>query len=246
MRIACRALVRSGCTRKVRAGCARLRAGLAVKTETLVVHEIYRSIQGESTFAGLPCAFVRLTGCNLRCTWCDTPQAFYGGKRMPRGDVLREALALATPLVELTGGEPLLQPGALPLLRELCDAGKTVLLETSGERDVSGVDPRVHKIVDLKAPDSGESHRNRYENLPLLTARDEIKFVLASRRDYEWMREVVRGRELESRGPTLLASTVFGALPTKDLVAWVLDDGLRVRVQLQMHKFIWGRDTQGV
>lgn len=217
-----------------------------VKEDTLVVHEIYRSIQGESTFAGRPCTFVRLTGCNLRCVWCDTPQAFYKGKRMRRADVLTEALSLGTPLVELTGGEPLLQPGTIPLLTELCDAGKTVLIETSGEADVSRVDPRVHKIMDLKAPDSGESHRNRWSNLEHLTARDEIKFVLAGRGDYEWMRDVIRERELQQRGVTLLASCVWGSLHSKDLVAWVLEDALDVRVQVQMHKVIWGAAAQGV
>lgn len=217
-----------------------------MKEDSLVVHEIYASIQGESTFAGLPCTFVRLTGCNLRCAWCDTPQAFVGGTRMRREEVLAKALAFGTPLVELTGGEPLLQPGAIPLLRELCDAGRTVLLETSGERDVSAVDARVHRIVDLKAPGSGEHARNRWENLPLLGRRDEVKFVLADRRDYEWMREVVREHRLGERVGAVLASCVFGSLEPKDLVAWVLEDGLAVRVQLQMHKYIWGRDAQGV
>lgn len=217
-----------------------------MKEDSLVVHEIYASIQGESTFAGLPCTFVRLTGCNLRCAWCDTPQAFVGGTRMRREEVLAKALAFGTPLVELTGGEPLLQPGAIPLLRELCDAGRTVLLETSGERDVSAVDARVHRIVDLKAPGSGEHERNRWENLPLLGRRDEVKFVLADRRDYEWMREVVREHRLGERVGAVLASCVFGSLEPKDLVAWVLEDGLAVRVQLQMHKYIWGRDAQGV
>lgn len=217
-----------------------------MKEDTLVVHEIYASIQGESTFAGLPCAFVRLTGCNLRCAWCDTPQAFTGGARMGREEVLAKTLAFGTPLVELTGGEPLLQPGAIPLLRELCDAGRTVLLETSGERDVSAVDARVHRIVDLKAPGSGEHARNRWGNLPLLGRRDEVKFVLADRRDYEWMRGVVREHRLGERVGAVLASCVFGSLAPKDLVAWVLEDGLEVRVQLQMHKYIWGRDAQGV
>lgn len=216
------------------------------KEDTLVIHEIYASIQGESTFAGLPCTFVRTTGCNLRCTWCDTPQAFYGGTRMPRAEVLAKALATGTPLVELTGGEPLLQPGTIPLLSELCDAGRTVLIETSGEADVARVDPRVHKIMDLKAPGSGESHRNRWSNLEHLTPRDEIKFVLASREDYLWMRDVLRGRDLPARTPNLLASTVFGKLLPRDLVAWVLEDQLPVRVQLQMHKVIWAPDTQGV
>jgi len=217
-----------------------------VKEDTLVVHEIYRSIQGESTFAGLPCTFVRLTGCNLRCTWCDTPQAFYGGKRIPRADVLARALALGTPLVELTGGEPLLQPGVFLLMRELCDAGRTVLVETSGEADVARVDPRVHKIMDLKAPGSGESHRNRWSNLEHLGQRDEIKFVLASRADYEWMRATIRDRALGDRGVALLASTVWGKLAPKDLVDWVVEDGLPVRVQVQLHKVIWGAEAQGV
>lgn len=217
-----------------------------MKEDTLVIHEIYASIQGESTFAGLPCAFVRTTGCNLRCVWCDTPQAFHGGTRMTRAEVRDRALALGTPLVELTGGEPLLQPAVLPLMRELCDAGKTVLVETSGEADVSGVDPRVHKIMDLKCPGSGESARNRWSNLEHLGPRDEIKFVLADRRDYEWMRDAIRERRLPERTPKLLASTVFGALPTRDVVAWILEDKLPVRVQLQMHKVVWSPDAQGV
>jgi 7-carboxy-7-deazaguanine synthase len=217
-----------------------------VKEDTLVVHEIYASIQGESTFAGLPCTFVRLTGCNLRCVWCDTAQAFYGGTRMRRDEVLARALALGTPLVELTGGEPLLQPGAIPLMSELCDAGKRVLVETSGETDVSPVDPRVHKIMDLKAPGSGESHRNRWENLLHLGPRDEIKFVLKDRTDYEWMRETIRERDLEGKVGALLASCVFGELSPADLVGWVVEDRLGVRVQLQMHKYIWGAEATGV
>lgn len=217
-----------------------------MKEDTLVVHEIYASIQGESTFAGVPCAFVRLTGCNLRCTWCDTPQAFKGGTRLARGEVRERALALGTPLVELTGGEPLLQPGAIPLLRELCDAGRTVLVETSGEADVSRVDPRVHKIMDLKAPGSGESHRNRWSNLGHLTARDEVKFVLRDRADYEWMRVVLGERGLPAIGCALLASPVWGILAPRDLVAWVLEDALPVRVNMQLHKVIWGKDAQGV
>lgn len=216
------------------------------KEDSLVVHEIYASIQGESTFAGLPCTFVRTTGCNLRCAWCDTPQAFYGGTRMKRGDVLARALATNTALVELTGGEPLLQPGALPLMAELADAGRTVLVETSGEADVSRVDPRVHKIMDMKAPGSGESHRNRLANLAHVTPRDEIKFVLASREDYEWMRATLREHALPSRTPKLLASTVLGKLATRELARWVLEDRLAVRVQLQMHKYIWPPETPGV
>ena len=216
------------------------------KPEFLNVHEIYASIQGESTFAGLACTFIRLTGCNLRCSWCDTPHAFNGGLKMARMDVLEMALAKQTPLVELTGGEPLLQAGAIPLMRELCDAGKTVLLETSGERDISKVDPRVHRIVDLKAPGSGECQRNRWENIELLTARDELKFVLADRQDYEWARAQVRERELAPRVNAVLFSAVFGQLDTRELVAWILEDELPVRFQLQMHKHIWAPDAQGV
>lgn len=217
-----------------------------MKEDSLVVHEIYASIQGESTFVGVPCTFVRLTGCNLRCAWCDTTQAFKGGKRMRREEVRDKALAFGTPLVELTGGEPLLQPGAIPLLAELCDAGRTVLVETSGEADVSRVDRRVHKIMDLKAPGSGESHRNRWANLAHLGPRDEIKFVLADRRDYEWMRATIAERALGRIGCTLLASPVWGKLDPKDLVDWVLADGLLVRVQVQLHKVIWGAEAQGV
>ena len=210
------------------------------------IHEIYASIQGESTFAGLPCTFVRLSRCNLRCRWCDTPQAFEGGTSMKRSEVLERALAHGTPLVELTGGEPLLQAGAIPLLRELCDAGRTVLLETSGERDISGVDPRVHRIMDLKAPGSDESHRNRWENVGHLTQRDEVKIVLADRADYEWAKNVIAEHDLATRVRQVLVSPVWGELAPKDLVAWVLDDGLPVRVQIQMHKVIWDADTQGV
>jgi 7-carboxy-7-deazaguanine synthase len=214
--------------------------------DTLIIHEIYASIQGESTFAGLPCTFVRTTGCNLRCVWCDTPQAFHGGKRMRRDKVLERALSFHTPLVELTGGEPLLQPAVFPLMTQLCDARRTVLVETSGEADVSSVDSRVHKIMDLKCPGSGETHRNRWSNLHHIGPGDEIKFVLSDRADYEWMRATIRDRRLEERTPHLLASVVFGRLAPKELVGWVLEDGLPVRVQLQMHKYVWGPDATGV
>jgi 7-carboxy-7-deazaguanine synthase len=217
-----------------------------VQDDSLLVHEIFASIQGESTFAGLRCAFIRLTGCNLRCIYCDTPQALRGGTRMSRAEVLARALALDTPLVELTGGEPLLQPAAIPLLRELCDAGKVTLLETSGEADVSLVDTRVHKIMDLKTPGSGECHRNRWENLQFLTVNDQIKFVLTDRADYEWMRETIRDKKLDERNVALLASCAFGTLPVADLAAWVIADKLFVRVQLQIHKYVWGPDTTAV
>ena len=215
-------------------------------TDSLVIHEIYRSIQGETSFAGRPCTLVRLSGCNLRCRWCDTPQAFHGGTRYSRQEVLERALALNTELVLVTGGEPLLQPAVLPLLKELCDAGRSVLLETSGERDVSQVDPRVHKIVDLKAPGSGECARNRFENLPLLGPRDQLKFVLADATDYAWARDLIVRENLCDRVAEVLLSPVHGELDPAELVAWTLADGLRVRVQLQLHKYIWGRDAQGV
>jgi 7-carboxy-7-deazaguanine synthase len=210
------------------------------------IHEIYESIQGESTFAGLPCTFVRLSRCNLRCRWCDTPHAFEGGTELSRADVLEKALSFGTPLIELTGGEPLLQAGAFPLLRELCDSGRTVLLETSGERDISEVDPRVHRIMDLKAPGSEESHRNRWENIEHLTQRDEVKVVLADRADYEWAKGVIEEHGLVERVNAVLLSCVWGELDPKDLVQWVLEDHLPVRVQIQMHKVIWDADTQGV
>ncbi len=215
-------------------------------SEHLRVHEIYESIQGESTFAGLPCTFVRLSRCNLRCRWCDTPQAFEGGVEMSRADVLDRVLSLGTPLVELTGGEPLLQAGAIPLLAELCDADRTVLLETSGERDISKVDPRVHRIVDFKAPGSGESTKNRWANVELLTKRDEVKLVLADRADYEWAKEVIQTHQLADRVKAVLLSCVWGELDPKDLVQWVLKDKIPVRVQIQVHKVIWGADTEGV
>ncbi len=216
------------------------------EADSIRIHEIYASIQGESTFAGLPCTFVRLSRCNLRCRWCDTPQAFEGGTEMSRADVLQKALSFETPLVELTGGEPLLQAGAIPLLAELCDAGRTVLLETSGERDIAEVDPRVHRIVDFKAPGSDESHRNRWENVEHLTKRDEVKLVLADRADYEWAKAVIQEHRLTDRASAVLLSPVWGELDPTALVAWVLEDRLPVRVQIQIHKVIWGADAEGV
>lgn len=219
---------------------------LATAVESVVIHEIYSSVQGESSFVGLPCTFVRMSACNLRCTWCDTPQAFTGGTRRAIDSVLDEALSKNTPLVEVTGGEPLLQPGALPLLRALCDSGKTVLLETSGERDISPVDPRVHRIMDIKAPGSGECERNRWENINHLTRRDEVKFVLADRADYEWSRDVITRYALSGKVANVLLSPVHGQLDPKSLTSWLLEDQLPARLQVQIHKYIWSPDTQGV
>ena len=216
------------------------------KEDSLIISEIYASIQGESTFAGLPCAFVRTIGCNLRCSWCDTRHAFYGGVRVSRGAVRDRALAFKTPLVELTGGEPLLQPAAVPLMSELCDAGRAVLLETSGEADISGVDPRVHKIMDVKCPGSGQCHRNRWDNLVHIRGSDELKFVLSGYADYKWMCETICARKLADRTPHLLASVVFGRLALRDLAEWVVRDGAPVRVQAQLHKVIWGSRATGV
>jgi len=211
----------------------------------LLVHEIYRSIQGESTFAGLPCVFVRTAVCDLRCAWCDTPHAFNRGERVPRAEVLRQVLAFDCPLVELTGGEPLLQPEVLPLMTELCDAGKTVLLETSGAHDVGPVDPRVHVVMDLKCPDSGEGGRNYWPNLDRLKPTDQIKFVIASRRDWDWTVDTVRTHRLAGRF-TCLVSASFGDVTPVHLVEWLLASGLNIRMQLQMHKYIWDPAARGV
>lgn len=211
----------------------------------LLVHEIYRSIQGESTFAGLPCVFVRCAVCDLRCNWCDTPHAFNQGERTSRAAVRDRVLAFGCQLVELTGGEPLLQPDVFPLMTELADAGLTVLLETSGAHDVGPVDPRVHIILDLKCPDSGESHRNRWENLDVLKPTDQIKFVIASRRDWDWAEQTIREHRLAERFECL-AGAAFNQVQPVNLVEWVLSSGLRVRFQLQLHKYVWDPAARGV
>ncbi len=211
----------------------------------LLVHEIYRSLQGESTFAGLPCVFVRLSVCDSRCAWCDTPHAFTQGKRLGRAAVLEQALSFDCPLVEITGGEPLLQPDVFPLMTELCDAGKTVLLETSGAHDVGPVDRRVHVIADLKCPDSGECERNHWPNLAKLKPTDQVKFVIASRGDWDWAADTVRTHGLDRRF-SVLVSAVFDRVNLQDLAGWVLDSGLDVRMQLQMHKYIWHPTARGV
>jgi 7-carboxy-7-deazaguanine synthase len=212
----------------------------------LLIHEIYRSIQGESTFAGLPCVFVRAAVCDSRCRWCDTPHAFTQGERMTRAAVRDKVLAFDCPLVEITGGEPLLQADVFPLMTELADAGKTVLLETSGAHDVGPVDPRVHIILDLKCPDSGECDRNLWSNLGALKPTDQIKFVIASRRDWEWAERTIRERRLDQRFECLV-SAAFGAVEPVELVNWLLASGLdRVRFQLQVHKYVWEPTKRGV
>jgi len=212
---------------------------------TLLIHEIYKSLQGESTFAGLPCVFVRTTVCGQRCEWCDTPHAFTEGEEMSPEEVLRRVRELGCPLVEVTGGEPLLQPEIFPLMTALADAGMTVLLETGGAEDVGRVDPRVHIIMDLKCPDSGECERNLYANLDRLKATDQVKFVIASRRDFDWTVVTIRRHRLDDRFVVLL-SAVFGRVALADLAAWLLDSRMNVRMQIQMHKYIWDPKARGV
>jgi 7-carboxy-7-deazaguanine synthase len=223
---------------------AEPRVGLP-NDERLLVHEIFYSLQGESTFAGRPCVLVRLTGCQMRCRWCDTEYAFHDGSWMTRDEILAAVAAFACPLVELTGGEPLLQPGAVPLLTALCDRGYEVLLETGGGLDIASVDPRVRRIVDVKCPSSGEAENNRWENLAVLRERDEVKFVIGDEADYRWAGGVVRAHGLEGVCPVHF-SPVVPALPAAQLAEWILRDRLPVRLQLQLHKLLWGAETRGV
>ena len=214
--------------------------------DRLRINEIFFSIQGESTWAGRPCAFVRLTGCNLRCVWCDTEYAFREGRQMTVAEVADRVLAYRSDLVEITGGEPMLQPGIHPLIARLLEAGLTVMIETSGASDLACLDPRVIKIMDLKCPASGESHRNLWSNLEHLGPRDEIKFVVADRADYEWARDVTAHHCLADRVNAILLSPAFGILAPDSLARWILADRLPVRMQLQMHKHIWPPDTRAV
>ncbi len=219
----------------------------ATKPKTLAINEIFFSIQGESTYAGRPCVFVRLTACDLRCTYCDTEYAFYEGKKRTLEDILGEVRGHACPLVEVTGGEPLLQKNVHPLMTQLCDEGYEVLIETSGAHDVGKIDPRVRRIMDLKSPSSGEVKRNLYANLDQLTARDEVKFVLGSEEDYLWAKEQMASHgDWATRVNAVLMSPVFGKLELEDLAAWILRDGLSVRLQYQLHKLIWDPQARGV
>jgi 7-carboxy-7-deazaguanine synthase len=213
---------------------------------SLTINEIYHSIQGESTWAGQPCVFVRLTFCDLRCTYCDTEYAFYEGKKQTLAEIAEAVMKFHCPLVEITGGEPLLQKNVVPLMSMLADAGRTVLLETSGAHDISPVDPRVHRIMDLKTPGSGEVERNLWSNIDHLTTRDEVKFVIGSREDYEWSCDQVRQFNLPARCGAVLFSPIFGRIEPRQIVEWILADRLDVRFQLQMHKFIWTPTQRGV
>ncbi|MEY2479588.1 MAG: 7-carboxy-7-deazaguanine synthase [Verrucomicrobiota bacterium] len=213
---------------------------------TLTINEIYHSIQGESSWAGRPCVFVRLTFCDLRCSYCDTEYAFYEGKKQTLPEIVDLVAAYRCPLIEITGGEPLLQKNVLPLMSILCDAGHTVLLETSGAHDISQVDQRVHRIMDLKTPGSGEADRNLFSNIEHLTMRDEVKFVIGSREDYEWCREQIARFDLSKRCGAVLLSPIFGRIDPREIVEWMLADKVDARFQLQMHKFIWTPTQRGV
>jgi len=221
------------------------------KTDFLRITEIFHSIQGESTWAGVPCTFIRLTGCPLRCVWCDTEYSFYGGERMGLDEIIARVEEIGTPVVQLTGGEPLIHRNAFRLADLLLERGYTVLVETSGAIDVSPLDSRVHKIMDLKCPGSGESHRNLWSNLEHLTERDEIKFVVKDRADYEWARAVIHEHGLDERVRcgelrALLFSPVWDEIELQDLAEWILEDRLPARFQIQLHKAIWGADVPGV
>jgi 7-carboxy-7-deazaguanine synthase len=213
--------------------------------ERLRVNEIFCSLQGESTFAGLRCVLVRLTGCQMRCVWCDTPYAFHQGRWMSRTAIMTAVAAFDCPLVELTGGEPLLQPGAMPLMTALADAGYRVLLETGGGVDISGIDPRVHRILDVKCPGSGEVDNNHWPNLELLRDGDEVKLVLADEADYRFARDLVMKHGLGERFPVHF-SPVHGQLDRLPLAEWILRDHLPVRLQLQLHKLVWDPKARGV
>lgn len=212
----------------------------------LTTSEIYVSVQGESTHVGRPCVFVRLTACNLRCVWCDTPYAFSGGRSLTVDAIVDEVRSLGCRLVEITGGEPLLQPEAIPLMQQLVDEGFEVLLETGGHMPVDEVPAGVVKILDVKCPGSGEAERMYWPNLDLLSVRDEVKFVIRDRADFDYAIDVVARHDLTARVTAVLLSPVFGVLPPDQLAAWILAAHVPVRLQLQAHKYIWAPETRGV
>ena len=212
----------------------------------LTINEIFYSIQGESTHAGEPCVFVRLTACDLRCSWCDTEYAFHEGRKMSIADVIAELDRYDCPLVEITGGEPLLQADVYPLMDQLLARGRTVLLETGGHRPIARVPAAVYKIVDVKCPGSGEADKNDWENLARLAPHDEVKFVVRDRADYDFAREVIARHDLASRAGAILMSPVHGVLHPRTLSEWMLADHLPARLQLQLHKYIWGSNQRGV
>ena len=212
----------------------------------LTINEIFYSVQGESSYAGRPCVFVRLTACDLRCSWCDTPYAFYEGSKRPLDTVLAEVDQFHCPLVEVTGGEPLLQPDVYPLMEGLLARGRTVLLETGGHRSTARVPQDVVTILDIKCPGSGESDKTDWTNIERLRTHDEVKFVIKDRVDYEYARDVIARHDLAQRAAAIHFSPVHGVLDARTLAEWVLADSLPVRVQLQLHKYIWDPATRGV
>jgi 7-carboxy-7-deazaguanine synthase len=212
----------------------------------LTINEIFHSIQGESTHAGRPCVFVRLTACDLRCSWCDTPYAFHEGHKMSIDEVMAAVADHGCPLVEITGGEPLLQDDVYPLMERLLAEGRTVMLETGGHRPIDRVPAAVVKIVDVKCPASGESGRNDWSNLAKLAPHDQVKFVVQDRADYEFAKEVIARHDLASRTAAVLISPVHGVLEPRTVSEWMLADRLPARLQLQLHKFIWSPTTRGV
>ena len=209
------------------------------------INEIYLSVQGESSHTGLPCVFVRLTGCNLRCVWCDTAYAFHEGKTQSIGQTLKDIKNFGINLVEITGGEPLMQEDVYPLMEELLENGYKVMLETGGSLSLGKVPRDVIKILDFKCPGSGEHKKNNLDNLKLLAPHDEIKFVILDRRDYEWSRDLIKKHKINETSP-ILFSPVYGKLELKKMVKWILEDRLPVRLQTQLHKVIWSKKTQGV
>ena len=212
----------------------------------LTVNEIFYSIQGESTRAGQPCVFVRLTACDLRCSWCDTAYAFHEGQKRTLDEVLRDVDRYGCRLVEITGGEPLLQEDVYPLMQRLLDSGRTVLLETGGHRSIAAVPDEVIKIVDVKCPGSGESDKNDWTNLDVLSPHDEVKFVIADRRDFDYAADLVRRHRLASRCAAVLFSPVHGVLHPRTLSEWILADGVPARLQVQLHKYVWPASARGV
>ena len=218
---------------------------IQTKPHSLVVNEIFHSIQGESSYMGGPCVFVRLTYCNISCSYCDTEYAFYEGKDMGIDAILEVVSAYQCKLVEITGGEPLFQPNVHELMTRLCDEGFEVLLETGGSLEISNVDPRVKRIVDFKCPSSKMVKKNRWENVNYLADKDEVKFVIGTREDYEWAKNMIDLYQVHHRCAVLM-SVVFGVLEPVQLAEWILEDKLAVRFQLQMHKYIWSPETRGV
>jgi 7-carboxy-7-deazaguanine synthase len=210
------------------------------------VNELFYSIQGESSFAGRPCAFIRLTGCDLRCTYCDTTYAYYEGREMSVREIVDQVSAYPTSLVLITGGEPMLQPSVTELFRDLLARNYQVCLETGGHIDLNGIDPRVHKIMDLKCPSSGMASHNNFDNIPALTQSDEVKFVVGNHADFVWACDMIRRFDLCSRAGTILFSPLYNQLPYDELARWVLESGLPVRLQVQLHKIIWPGRERGV